>query len=175
MASRNPDFQIPMLVTDRSALQSKKGNIVRKPRFHEDFDAPLFEDLLDASPTSTCTENSSRTSSPRPSFDDGNRKLSSRGSLSMRKHRNLTSPTVQLQNEWASEPRRRTSVHDKMRKLARRSLIIVRPRPERIDDEEFEVTGRPVSKGIKVNGGCYGGSTDHLQTTVTITEVPKPA
>ncbi|KAK5990442.1 hypothetical protein PT974_08710 [Cladobotryum mycophilum] len=173
MASRNTNFQMPMLVTDQPALQSKKGNTVRKPRFHEDFDAPLFEDLLDASPTSTSTENSSRNSSPRPSFDDANRKLPSHGSLSMRKHRNMTSPVVQLQNEWTSEPRRRTSVHDKMRQLARRSMIIVR-RPERIGDDELEVTQRSVTKGIKVNGGRYGGSEEHLQTIITISEVAKP-
>ncbi|KOS19662.1 hypothetical protein ESCO_000857 [Escovopsis weberi] len=175
MATRNPDLKIPMLLTEPSALRPRSSNAAeRKPRFHEDFDAPLLYDLLDASPTSPFADNSSQTSSPRPSLDDdGNAKVPARAAPPpFLQKRNLTSPIIQLQTEWATEPRRRTSVHDKMRKLARRSLVIVRQRPSRLDDE-LGVEQRPTSGTLTINQEYDLESSEHLQPIVAHGPGPK--
>ncbi|ATY65051.1 hypothetical protein CCM_01567 [Cordyceps militaris CM01] len=127
----------------------------RSPRFHEDFDAPFSEAIMNAS-LNTVASGAFSPSQERPSLDDSLRR-SSPGSSMRTPSFPIQSPTEAWREfPWTQKTQRKSSVNDRVRGWARRSLIF-KSRPTSPD----EVTERSFSK------------VDHITEASTTTGVPK--
>ncbi|TQV99844.1 hypothetical protein V2A60_005273 [Cordyceps javanica] len=104
----------------------------RSPRFHEDFDAPFSEAIMNAS-LNTVASGSFSPSQERPSLDDSIRR-SSPGSSLRTPSFPAQSPTEQWREfPWNQKTQRKASVNDRVRGWARRSLIF-KSRPASPDE-----------------------------------------
>ncbi|KJZ80608.1 hypothetical protein HIM_00458 [Hirsutella minnesotensis 3608] len=152
MASRKPDFHLSLPPRDqtngpylRPAMSSP-----RSPRFHEDFDAPFSEALLNASRTTLATDisDSYPSTQSRHSLEGEAKRPMPAAVGTMRKSRvQSPAPLQTRQHTWAaSEASRRVSVNERIRDWARKSLVFARKNPEQSDDTDFPRDDRRHSK-----------------------------
>ncbi|KAM0253601.1 hypothetical protein ACHAQJ_007230 [Trichoderma viride] len=155
MASCKPDLHLQMPSASQPDLQYQSRNLMRSPRFHEDFDAPFSESFLYPPPPKTSYFAESKDKVPPPpqrSFDDS----------------------------WVQVPKRRASVNDKVLQWAKRSLTIKRQRPPRLGDGFSDVRSPPARNSRRIStlqmDTGYGKRSTHTQppTIITVAEIPKP-
>lgn len=133
--SAKPNFHIAM---PPRRLSDYPGP--RSPRFHEDFDAPFSEAIVNGS-ISTVTSEAFSPPQERPSLDDSIRR-SSPGSSMRTPSFPEQSPTEQWREfPWNQRTQRKPSVNHRVKDWARRSLIF-KSRPASPD----EPTERSFSK-----------------------------
>lgn len=150
--SNKPSLHITMPLPRRLSEYQRISGAPRSPRFHEDFDAPFSEAIMNAQTpiTPSCSDFSSSSygGSPyqeRPSMDDGSghstRRISPGSSLrtpSFPDQLSSASPCDQQQHEFpwnVPKPlQRKATVNDRVRGWARRSLML-RSRPTSPDEQ----------------------------------------
>ncbi|PFH57929.1 hypothetical protein XA68_14369 [Ophiocordyceps unilateralis] len=163
MASRRCEFRLSMpanhrvystgFVPQSTSTLSRASRAPRSPRFHEDFDAPFSEALLNASCT-TFASDASHSSQSCHSIDANVRHHSPPISA-----HNVRRPSRKFSWQTA-ESSRRSILNDRLRDWAKRSLALGRKSNHApSDDVVFSYLRRPSFKGptdepvISVPGG----------------------
>ncbi|PHH86714.1 hypothetical protein CDD83_9855 [Cordyceps sp. RAO-2017] len=168
MASRKPEFRLSMPTRCQAdAFGQRSQNAMsspRSPRFHEDFDAPFSEALLNASRTTLATDvsDSYPSSNSRHSLDADNKRQPTAAASRKSRPRSPTPPQTRHGTWHASESSRRSSVNDRIRDWARKSFLFARKGPEQADDADFS-RSRPRESTTPASGASAPAS-DNVAT-----------
>lgn len=176
MASRRPDLKLPIPAREQGEEVQQPSSSLRSPRFTEDFDAPFSEALLNASRTTISTDTMSypsTSSTSRTSFGDDS---SNRRQTVYQTSSPLNWPEV----PWGTESKRRSSVNDRIREWAKKSMGAFKTRPEGRDGYFDSRWSRRTSSVVMTptSGDVTPNEQDGLErvdaysrAVVTITEV----
>ncbi|KAM4054926.1 hypothetical protein HRG_005744 [Hirsutella rhossiliensis] len=152
MASRKPDFRLSIPAREQPDADTHRPSVSspRSPRFHEDFDAPFSEAIMNASRTTLATDfsDSYPSSNSRHSHDADHKRQGPATNSTPPKAR-LQSPSPhQLRRDTLppSEPAKASSVNDRIRDWARKSFPFTRKGPEQPDETDSPRHQRRQSK-----------------------------